>query len=35
MTFLLNKSISVNSVFVLEVKITFSHLLKQAYTFGK
>ena len=36
MIFLLNKSqFSVNSVFVVKVKITFSHLLKKAYSFCK
>ena len=34
MIFLLDKSqFSANSVFAAKVKITFSHLLKQAYTF--
>ena len=36
MIFLCNKSqFSVNFVFVVKVKITFSHLLKKAYTFRK
>ena len=36
MIFLLDKSqFPVNSVVAAEVKITFSHLLKQAYTFCK
>ena len=36
MMFLLNKfQFLVNSVFAVKVKITFSHLLKQAYTFFK